>query len=208
MKTFLKYNGEWFLHVTKIEHLEGFNFGKRLENGLLNRYLDEAVDSVFSRNFVALAHQGLPKTDYAQLLDKYGSLLIRKVGTMSSFDVSEAELTYYGIDFPIESAYDVVVCENDENAPEEWLRKLAEIQLGNIYVIGFFGTRSQESINEIVSKAKYVTFTTTFMDLEWFEKMLKAVDNQTIYGRTTASDNTLKEVNDLLTKYQKYVSWI
>jgi hypothetical protein len=92
--------------------------------------------------------------------------------------------TVYAEDFPIDQFATVVVCENDADMPYKWLKYLKERFSGeSIEVINYFDTRSDAQVKAYFKRAKYVTFTTTFTTMAWWELLVRNLrENNKVIG--------------------------
>ena len=116
--------------------------------------------------------------DYEALANKYGTILIQKVGSFMPLANQKITQEIYAPDFPIEDYAEIVICENDENAEYEWIKYLkSKFPNKTITVINFFSLRSEAHVEDYFSKAKYITFSTTFSDFGWFTKLTKFATN-------------------------------
>ena len=121
--------------------------------------------------------------NYEELANKYGTILIRHIGSYTLLKYSEIIEEKYDTDFPIDEFADIVICENDENAEYVWIKYLQNKFPGKkIVTINFFNLKSDETVKKYFDHAKYITFSTTFSDYIWFEKLSKHVTNQKIIG--------------------------
>lgn len=128
--------------------------------------------------------------DYRKILEKYSYLnpvlLIRQIGSFMLLNEDHKIVdTIYSHDFPdVNDGAPIVVCENDSDPEPIWMNYLQKKFPGEkIRVLNFFNTRSEESLRKSLKNVKYITFSTTFTSLEWFEKITRCVsDGQKIVG--------------------------
>jgi hypothetical protein len=121
--------------------------------------------------------------DYEALANKYGTILIRPIGSFMPLRGNEILEERYDLNFPIENFADIVICENDEKADYDWLQYLKKTYPDKtIATINYFDLRTEKEVEEYFDKASLVTFSTTFTNMEWFKKLTKIATNQTIIG--------------------------
>lgn len=107
--------------------------------------------------------------------------------------------TVFSHDFPIDGQNaEIVICENSEQPEPFWVSYLASRYPGKrIGVINYFSGRSDEFILEQFDKANAITFSTTFTNYDWFEKLLKCYPgDKPIIGFCSVPDNW-EEANEL-----------
>lgn len=114
--------------------------------------------------------------DYESLAIKYNTtLFIRPIGSYMTLNKNDKIIEEkYSNNFPIDKTSEIVICENDNNAENHWMEYLKNrFPDKEISVINFFNLRSDEEIEKYFDNAEYITFSTTFTDLEWFKKLDK-----------------------------------
>lgn len=126
------------------------------------------------------------QVDYDAIFEKYNkTLYIRPNGTyMMLSDREEIIEEVFLSHFPVKQVAEIVICENDKKEEYRW-RKYLEKRFPEkkIKTINFFDLRSDEDILANFKGAKFITFSTTFSNLEWFNKLVKCKnDNQKIIG--------------------------
>lgn len=86
--------------------------------------------------------------------------------------------------FPEDIKAQIVICENDKVAEYKWKKYLNKrFPNQTIKTINFFDLRSDENIQHNFEDVEYITFSTTFSNYDWFNKLLKNKnDNQKIIG--------------------------
>lgn len=112
--------------------------------------------------------------DYQAKADEWGRvLLVREIGSYMCLS-SEMTLsdTCYSKYFPRKQAT-ICICENDAVAEPFWVEYLQKRFKEPIKVIPFFGQKSDEEVREALVDCEYVTFSTTFSNYTWFEKLLR-----------------------------------
>ena len=124
------------------------------------------------------------RIDYVGAMEKCGPILIREIGSFMPLRGNEIEQKIYSTHFPVDEYGDVVICENDVESEHEWneyLKKRFPNQ--KIVTINFFDLRSDDDVADLFSKAKCITFSTTFSKFDWFEKLSAHVkEEQKVIG--------------------------
>lgn len=128
--------------------------------------------------------------DYKSLANKYNkTIVVRPYGSFMYLptnpnEIIEERLDY---DFPKNQFADIVICENDEKPYYEWVQYLKKrFPNKSIETLNFFDNTKEEKIIECFKNAEYVTFYTTFTDLEWFKKMVHCLHpNNKVIGYCT-----------------------
>ena len=136
--------------------------------------------------------------DYESLAKKYGTILIRPIGSFMPLYYNEITEETFDTDFPIEEFAEIVICENDQKAEYKWVEYLkSRFPNKKILTINFFDLRSENEVEKYFSKAKYITFSTTFSRYQWFEKLTKFSSGKKIIGYCHSSENwkRAKEIN-------------
>jgi hypothetical protein len=195
MKTFVKIKDypNWFWLVRSSEDVS-FMDKENMHKRILSVVFKEGLDSIGehineSEDFQKLKeyhHRTRWQTlaqhgpiDYGEIADKYNKpLLVRQIGSyMMLNDDADITDTIISEDFPLRhSKPDIVVCENDATAPQEWLDYLTtRFPDKTIEVINFFRDRSVESIAEGIRHAEFVTFSTTFTRYDWVNLLVGAM---------------------------------
>jgi len=118
---------------------------------------------------------GTQELDYEKIVEKYNkSILIRPSGSYMLLVHNEIIAEKYDSHFPIDEYGEVVICENDSKAEYKWVQSLKRrFPNKKIVTINFFDLKSEDVILEYFNHADYITFSTTFSSLEWFEKLTK-----------------------------------
>jgi len=112
--------------------------------------------------------------DYEALAIKYNTtLFIRPIGSYMTLGENDKIIEErFSNNFPVTETAEIVICENDQKAHYYWMDYLkGRFPDKEIVVINFFDSKSDEEIEAYFKEAKYITFSTTFTDLGWFEKM-------------------------------------
>lgn len=117
--------------------------------------------------------------NYENLAQKYGTILIRPIGSFMPLYYNEITEEVFDTDFPIEDYAKIVICENDRKAEHNWVKYLEKRFTGEkIITINYFDLRSEEEIKKYFEEAEYITFSTTFTNFEWFKKLTKFIKNK------------------------------
>lgn len=129
--------------------------------------------------------------DYEALANKYGTILIRPIGSFMTLSHNKITEECFDIHFPIENFSEIVICENDEIAEYKWTKYLQKMFPEKpITTINFFDLRSEEEVSEYFKHAKYITFSTTFSKYEWFEKLSRNLNsNHKVIGYCHNEEN-------------------
>jgi len=128
--------------------------------------------------------------DYESLAKKYGTILIRPIGSFMPLYYNEITEERFDTDFPIEEFAEIVICENDQKAEDKWVEYLQKrFPNKKILTISFFDLRSEIEVEKYFSKAKYITFSTTFSRYDWFEKLTKFSTGKKIIGYCHSKEN-------------------
>lgn len=189
MQKYVKIKGQssWYLLLEKHNKLP-FDFSDNIRTKLIRKYLitlhgDKKVDtSVYEKKLEMIINKGI---DYEDMVQKYGDILINPVGGWFSLDgetiiEEKVDIDFNNSYFPLteDNFGEVIICENDCYPEDNWLEYLKQ-RFSNklIATINFFDLRKESEVKEIFDKAKYITFSTTFSDLSWFEKLSKCLSN-------------------------------
>lgn len=207
MRRFIKIEGHtnWFLVLNKGEKLP-LDFSQNMSEKILRSEVytlhgGKKVDTSDWNRRVALACA--TPIDYEGLADKHGQIVIRPIGSYmylldsdkiiaEKFVSDEETFNVFGNElyFPNDDIFaDVVICENDKTSDPDWIEYLqARFRNKTISTINFFDLRTDTEVKEIFSKAKYVTFSTTFTNMEWFKKLTRCLsDTNIVIGYTSNS---------------------
>ncbi len=130
------------------------------------------------------------KLDYESLAKKYGTILIRPIGSYMSLYQNEIVAETFDTNFPIEDFAEIVICENDREAEYKWVEYLKNrFPKKKILTINFFDLRSESEVEKYFSKAKFITFSTTFTRFQWFEKLSKFARYKRVIGYCHSPEN-------------------
>lgn len=178
----LKANKKWSLLATKsTDSLNELLLGIRQNqlNQLQYDYL-ENINEIKSANLLVklVFLSNAPIIDVDAIYSKYNQpLLISEGGGYSllkdKLDIAETIESEY---FPTDQYYDVVICENNGTPEKFWFdyltKRFPDMTIGTI---SNFSTRSEDEIKKFLKNAKFVTFSTTFLNLDWYDKLLKSL---------------------------------
>lgn len=154
----------------------------------------ELMQEKILRSHVCELHQDTPKSrmdsthrlimsatreiDYVKLAKKYGTILVRPIGSFMPINGNEIIDEVFDMDFPIDDYADIVICENDERAEYKWVEYLKNrFPNKKITTISYFDLRSDHEVEQYFSNAKYITFSTTFSNYDWYMKLSNHVNN-------------------------------
>ena len=178
---------EWCRVVDPNEGVEK-SFNKQMQDRLFDTHVKNGIHSAMSRSdlkeglsYVEWDNRnwadgakvlGAKTTDYNKLSERFGTLLVRESGsfmTMTSHtDVLEDVISNH---YPIDKA-NIVICENDHKAEYNWTKYLSvRFNSEPITVANYFFQRSNEELQAYFKQATYITFSTTFSDLTWWENL-------------------------------------
>lgn len=157
----------------------------------------------FDRRLKLLATKEI---DYENEANKCGAILIRPIG--SYMPLSGNEITSEKLDsdfnqsyFPLDDSCfgEIVICENDKIAEYKWVKYLqSRFPNKTIATINFFDLRTDDEVAEFFKRAKYITFSTTFSNYEWFKKLNRHLNSyHKVIGYCHVQDNWAKalEIN-------------
>lgn len=122
---------------------------------------------------------GASELNYEKIANKSGTILVRPSGSYMLLVHNEITEEKYDSHFPINEFGEVVICENDKNAEYSWVQYLKQRFPGKkIVTINFFDMKSNVEILEYFKHAEYITFSTTFTNIEWFEKLTELSESR------------------------------
>ena len=129
--------------------------------------------------------------NYVDLANKYGTILVRPIGSFMPLYYNEIVEEKYDTDFPIEEYGEIVICENDNKPEYKWVEYLKNRFPGKkIVTINFFDIRSESDVDKYFQEAKYITFSTTFSRYSWYEKLSKFIKpKHKVIGYCHVEDN-------------------
>lgn len=185
----------WFWHIKKGETID-FLYGHKVQERLVTKVIGGIHNPDNINYWDQVCTISANNLDYQELIDKADhDILVQPIGSyMYLLDDMEIVETREAEDFPVDRFGSVVVCENDHDMPYEWHQYLKNrFPKLNIVLINHFRTRDDKTIREYFRHAKYVTFTTTFTSMDWWELLVKNLykKNQVI-GRCNDDKNWAK----------------
>jgi hypothetical protein len=128
--------------------------------------------------------------DYEKIASKYGTILIRPIGSYMPLYHNKITEEVFDKDFPIDDYAEIVICENDETSEYKWTEYLKKrFPHTKILTINYFDLRSDYDVERYFSKAKYVTFSTTFSNYDWFKKLSRHIGNKNVIGFCHIKEN-------------------
>lgn len=189
MNRYVKVKGHanWFL-VLKPNTNEPEGLSETMQEKILRSEVCGLHDPEEKRSDVLFVHRliniATREIDYEDKANKYGTILIRPIGSFMPLQGNEITEEKFSEDFPIDEFGDIVICENDKYPDQEWVNYL-KIRFPDkkIVTINYFDLRSDSDVEKFFEKAEYITFSTTFSDFGWFKKLSKHVtDNHKVIG--------------------------
>lgn len=188
MNRYVKVEGhpEWFMLLSETNpEPDGLseNMQERIFRSHVCKLHDDSVEARLglTHRIIMTATRNL---DYTNLVNKYGAILVREIGSYMLLHNSKIVDEIYSDIFPITEFADIVICENDEKSEYEWNKYLMKRFPGKtIKTINYFDLRDEKEIEKYFEKARFITFSTTFSKFEWFEKLTKYASNKhTVIG--------------------------
>lgn len=175
----VKGHSNWFLCLSPDDYLpEGFN--ETMQQKILRSEVcalhnpDAKMDYVHRITLVATM-----LLDYESRVKKYGTILIRPIGSFMPLYYNEIIEEKFDTDFPIEDYAEIVICENDRIAEYKWIEFLKRRYPNKaITTINYFDLRSENEVSKYFENAKYITFSTTFSSFDWFKKLTRFATNE------------------------------
>lgn len=201
MNRYVKVKGHpnWFL-VLEPNDYEPNGLSDLMQEKILRSEVCALHDPNAKMDYVHRVKLAATRTlDYERLTKKYGTILIRPIGSFMPLYYNEITEETFDTDFPIEDFAKIVICENDKNAEYKWVKYLKNrFPNEKIVTINYFDLRSENEIKKYFKHAKYVTFSTTFSNYDWFKKLSKFVTDHKIIGYCHSSnkwDKALEIIN-------------
>lgn len=167
-------HSNWFL-VLEANSIEPIGLSEKMQEKILRSEVCALHNPNAKMDFVHRVKIAATRLlDYESLANKYGSILIRPIGSFMPLRGNEITDEAFDLDFPIDEFAEIVICENDKDADYKWVEYLkSRFPNKKILTINFFDLRSDDEVEKYFSKAKYITFSTTFTNFDWFEKLSK-----------------------------------
>lgn len=195
----VKGHTNWFL-VLEADDDEPNGLSEIMQEKILRSELCELHNPNAKMDFVyRIKLAATRQIDYESLAKKYGTILIRPIGSFMTLYNNEITEETFDTDFPIDEFGEIVICENDQKAEYNWVEYLKKrFPNKKIVTINYFDLRSENEVEKYFNKAKYITFSTTFTRYSWFEKLTKyATNKHTIIGYCHIPENwnRAKEIN-------------
>jgi hypothetical protein len=176
MNRYVKVKGHsnWFLVLTG-DDFEPENFSENMQEKILRSEVASLHDPNDRMDFThRLILSAARQINYEELAKKYGTILIRPIGSFMMLRGNEIIEEKFDHDFPIDEFGEVVICENDSKAEYKWVEFLKEkFPNKKIVTINYFDLRSENEVKQYFDNAEYITFSTTFSNLEWYKKLTK-----------------------------------
>lgn len=170
----VKGHPNWFL-VLEANENEPAGLSETMHERILRTELATLNSPEVKVDYVHRINMAANKSiDYEHLAKKYGTILIRPIGSYMSLSGNQITDETFDSNFPIQDFAEIVICENAEKAEYKWVEYLKNrFPNKKILTINFFDLRSESEIEKYFQKAKYITFSTTFTHYDWFEKLTK-----------------------------------
>lgn len=185
-------HSNWFL-VLENNHYEPNGLSENMKERILRSQVCQLhhdtpknrMDLMYRTKMAAVRN-----IDYEQLATKYGTILIRPIGSFMPLMHNKVIDEVFDIDFPIDEYAEIVICENDEKAEWKWVKYLKKrFPNKKIITINYFDLRSNHDVERYFSKAKYITFSTTFSNYDWFKKLTDNSGGKKIIGFCHIKEN-------------------
>lgn len=171
---------EWFLYVDKhfqhFEILEDYRI-KQGQKRFTNSILGTALNPIEAQNILTRHIFESERSNFYCKGTERGAILINKNGGYRYFnsdDKVKGLIYKKNLVFPSLEVkkYDVVVCENDLDCPQEWKNQFPD---KNIYIISNFRYCTPEEISESFENTKVISAYSTYTKSDWFELMLDVI---------------------------------
>jgi len=189
----------WFWHIPKGEPID-FAYGHKVQERLVTKVIGGIHKPDNPGYWDQVATVAAHYLDYSEAAAKSDrDLLVQPIGSyMFLSDDMEIVKSTESEDFPIDSFGSVVVCENDNDMPYEWEQYLKRrFPKLNIVLINHFRTRDDKTIREYFRHAKYVTFSTTFTSMDWWELLVKNLYKKNQVMGYCADDKNWKKAMEI-----------
>lgn len=179
----VKGHSNWFL-VLEAGDYEPNGLSEKMQEKILRSEVCALHNPDAKMDFVHRVKLAATRSiNYESLAEKYGTILIRPIGSFMLLYNNEIISETFDTDFPIDEFAEIVICENDKKAEYKWVEYLkARFPNKKILTINYFDLRSENEVAKYFDKADYITFSTTFSNYEWFEKLTKFSNGKKIIG--------------------------
>jgi hypothetical protein len=179
-------NSNWFLLLTKND-IEPEGLSEDMQEKLIRTHVYGLHNNPKGARMDEWQRMMMVATrtiDYPRLVEKYGTILIRPIGSFMPLRGNEITDETFSLHFPINEFGEIVVCENDRIAEGKWIDHLKHNYPNkSIKTINFFDLRSDSEVKEYFDQAEIITFSTTFSNMEWFKKLARNVtDSHKVIG--------------------------
>lgn len=190
----------WFLVVepNNNQNLDDFNFKEILTDLNIKRAFNEFRENKADTPLDLLLNIDslIARLDYQKKANDWNeTILVRRNGTYMGMS-KEYQITEiaYGNDFPVNNIGKIVVCENDAYAEDFWIDYLAyRFPDKQITVINNFRHRSKSEIDTYFEKAEFITFSSTFSNLDWWVKVSESLKSHNKVVGFSHSERELKK---------------
>jgi len=193
MNKFVKIAGYegWFLVMeSRMDVEDMLKLNTRMGQSIVTNYLradnDKSLEYACLETKAKFVMQGKAVVNYNEFFYKYGTILIREIGSWmlpnNKFQITETYLSEH-FSWPVDSKSNIIICENDFE-PEQWWVNYLSNRFPNesISTLNCFSQRTIDDLKDNLDYPKFITFTTTFSKLEWFENLINTI--QYYSGRT------------------------
>lgn len=194
MKKFVQlsgYDNQWFWLVSSLEDLEtGFVDQRNLamRETVKRQLYDDPDRTTIKSDWLERVHLTQHNSiDYHSQFQKGGRpLLIRFIGSFMFLENYHRIIAVrYSGRFPKEKDNaEIVICENDAEADQSWLKFLkSEYPEKSIELLNLFSIRPPSDL-DVDLDAPLITFKTTFSQYDWFEAILDCIIRNKRTGRS------------------------
>lgn len=200
MNRYIKVVGHnnWFLVLTQNDFIPS-ELSEQMQERLLRSEVCQLHNPEISevRN-LDMMHRikllAVHQLDYEKIVKQSGDILVRPSGSFMLLKHNEIIQEKFDTDFPIDEFGEIVICENDSVAESFWVEYLKKrFPNSKIITINFFDLRSENHIKQYFNNARYITFSTTFTNLRWYEKLTKfATSRHKVIGYCKDEENVRK----------------
>ena len=169
----------WFLSGSPDERLD-IDFQVGLNRNMINKVFKDSLNDHISGDLSAAQKLRMVvenPLNYNEIMTKYGPIYIRQIG---SYMLPSKDYVITNVverdSWPTENeGGEIVICENDLVAEEPWMCYLnCNYPSKSINILNSFRNRTLTDVQKHFDSAKYITFHTTFSQLDWFELLLNS----------------------------------